>query len=145
MSELLIKQVEYGSEDYRQTLQVREQVLRIPLGLQILPKDTHGEEGHHHIAAFREGQVVASLILAPLGDSTFKIRQVSVLTSLQGTGIGRELLVWAEDFSREKQIQSIIMSARETAVGFYEKLGYKKTGAFSMEVDLPHWTMEKKL
>ena len=37
------------------------------------------------------------------------------------------------------------MHARETAVGFYEKLGYKVVGDKFTEVTIPHYVMEKKL
>ncbi len=39
----------------------------------------------------------------------------------------------------------MIMHARKTAVGFYEKLGYKVTGKEFVEITIPHVVMEKKL
>ncbi|HRF26714.1 MAG TPA: GNAT family N-acetyltransferase [Ferruginibacter sp.] len=37
------------------------------------------------------------------------------------------------------------MHARDSAVGFYEKLGYKVIGEGFMEVNLPHHLMVKEL
>jgi predicted GNAT family N-acyltransferase len=37
------------------------------------------------------------------------------------------------------------MHARKTAVGFYEKLGYKRIGNEFLEVTIPHYAMEKAL
>jgi predicted GNAT family N-acyltransferase len=38
-----------------------------------------------------------------------------------------------------------MMHARDSAIGFYEKFGYKVTGAPFTEVNLPHRLMEKQL
>jgi predicted GNAT family N-acyltransferase len=37
------------------------------------------------------------------------------------------------------------MHARQTAVGFYQKLGYSITGEPFEEVTIPHYIMEKAL
>ena len=39
----------------------------------------------------------------------------------------------------------MILHARETAVVFYEKLGYSSLGDQFEEVTIPHWAMEKRL
>jgi predicted GNAT family N-acyltransferase len=37
------------------------------------------------------------------------------------------------------------MHARESAVGFYEKLGYQINSDVFNEVNIPHYVMEKRL
>jgi predicted GNAT family N-acyltransferase len=37
------------------------------------------------------------------------------------------------------------MHARKTALGFYEKLGYRVAGDEFIEVTIPHYVMEKDL
>ncbi|MEJ7682070.1 MAG: GNAT family N-acetyltransferase [Segetibacter sp.] len=37
------------------------------------------------------------------------------------------------------------MHARKSAVGFYEKLGYKIVGDEFLELNIPHYIMEKQL
>jgi predicted GNAT family N-acyltransferase len=39
----------------------------------------------------------------------------------------------------------MVMNARKTAVGFYEKLGYNAKGDEFEEVTIPHFLMEKTL
>ena len=39
----------------------------------------------------------------------------------------------------------LIMHARDTAIGFYEKFGYQITGNPFTEVGLPHHVMQKEL
>jgi ribosomal protein S18 acetylase RimI-like enzyme len=70
---------------------------------------------------------------------------MAVTSGLQGKGIGRVLLVFAENIARDKGFKKITMNARKNALGFYEKLGYKVVGDEFLEVTLPHFTMEKEL
>jgi len=39
----------------------------------------------------------------------------------------------------------MVMHARKTALGFYEKLGYNVVGDEFTEVTIPHFVMEKNL
>jgi len=52
---------------------------------------------------------------------------------------------FAENIARDRGFQKITMHARKTAVGFYEKLGYRVCGQEFEEVTIPHYVMEKLL
>lgn len=59
-------------------------------------------------------------------DSTHaKIERVSVLKQYRGTGVGRIAITAAEEWLKEQGIEKIQINSRDTAIGFYEKLGYK--------------------
>jgi GNAT superfamily N-acetyltransferase len=49
----------------------------------------------------------------------------------QGRGVGRALLAFVEELARRRGIEELHLSSSLTAVGFYERLGYRKTGAES--------------
>jgi len=70
---------------------------------------------------------------------------MAVHKSQQGKGVGGQLLHFAENVARHKGYRSMLMHARKTAVGFYEKLGYKVKGDEFEEVTIPHFLMEKTL
>jgi GNAT superfamily N-acetyltransferase len=70
---------------------------------------------------------------------------MAVLSGLQGKGIGRVLMTFAENIARDRGYRKINMHARKTAVGFYEKLGYSISGPEFEEVTIPHFEMEKEL
>jgi GNAT superfamily N-acetyltransferase len=70
---------------------------------------------------------------------------MAVPDKLQGKGIGASIMSFAETLARDKGFKKMIMHARDTAIGFYEKFGYKKKGHSFLEVNLPHHVMEKKL
>ena len=50
---------------------------------------------------------------------------MAVKNNLQRKGIGASIMSFVETLSRDKGYKKIIMHARKTAIGFYEKLGYK--------------------
>ena len=70
---------------------------------------------------------------------------MAVSPVLQGKGIGRVLMVFAENIARDRGYRRLTMHARKTAIGFYEKLGYKTQGEEFQEVTIPHFEMDKEL
>jgi ribosomal protein S18 acetylase RimI-like enzyme len=55
------------------------------------------------------------------------------------------MMLFAETLARDKGYKKLMMHARDTAIGFYEKQGYKTLGEQFIEVSLPHHLMEKLL
>ena len=135
----------HGTKEYEDTLVLRNEVLRKPLGLSYDPRELAEEDDSFHIATRLEGKVVACLVLKPLDERCIKMRQLAVRESFQGKGFGRELVNYAESFAKERGYSEIVLHARETARGFYDKLGYTSEGESFLEVGLPHVAMGKKL
>jgi predicted GNAT family N-acyltransferase len=52
---------------------------------------------------------------------------------------------FAENVARDAGFTSMIMNARKSAQGFYEKLGYKADGKEFIEVTIPHYEMRKNI
>ena len=137
--------IEHGSGEYEETVALRDEVLRKPLGLSYDPAELAGEKDSFHLALRKENELVACLVLKPLDERCIKMRQLAVRESSQGKGCGRELVNYAESFVRERGYAEIVLHARETARGFYWKLGYVAEGDFFTEVGLPHLLMRKML
>lgn len=53
-----------------------------------------------------------------------KIERVATVSFARGKGAGRLAIEAAEEWIREKGCKKIIITSRDEAVGFYEKLGY---------------------
>jgi predicted GNAT family N-acyltransferase len=70
---------------------------------------------------------------------------MAVNNNLQGKGIGASIMSFAENLARDKGYHKLVMHARKSAVGFYEKFGYKVVGDEFTEVKLPHHVMEKRI
>lgn len=138
--------IAFGSAQYRQTLHLRETVLRIPLGLTLSEADVHGEDGQWHFALL-DGRdaLLASVVAVPLGDGFFKLRQMAVRADLQGLGLGSRLLAEVERQLLAQGARSIILHARVSIVPFYQMLGYLSEGEDFMEVTIAHRCMRKIL
>jgi predicted GNAT family N-acyltransferase len=54
-------------------------------------------------------------------------------------------MIFAENIARDLGYKKLCMHARQTAVGFYQKLGYSISGEPFEEVTIPHYIMEKVL
>lgn len=138
--------IEYASPEYDESVALRYEVLRKPLGLQFSAEQLSAEWSDMHLAAFDEqGKIVGILLLTPLNDHTVKMRQVAVLPSCQGKGVGQAMVDYAEELARSKGFSHISLHARETAVPFYLKLSYEIMGDRFEEVGIPHFKMEKKI
>lgn len=142
---LEIAQIDYGSGHYRDAVKLRRRVLRRPLGLDFTDEQLAQERVDTHIAAYLDGELVGSLILTKLDGSVVKLRQMVVRPDRQGRGLGARMVAFAEKLVAERGCREIVLHARESAVGFYERAGYLPTGHAFMEVTIPHRKMVKRL
>ena len=142
---MALKIIDYGSSEYNQMLTLRNEILRKPLGLSFSQKDVEEEKENLFIGAFEDDELLGCCMLVKENDSTVKLRQMAVKNDLQGKGIGRALMNFAENLARDHGYRKIIMHARKHATGFYEKMGYKVCSPEFSEVTIPHFVMEKKL
>jgi N-acetylglutamate synthase-like GNAT family acetyltransferase len=140
-----LKQIDHGTEEYKQMIMLREQVLRQPLGLTFTEEELANEKDELLIAAFDDDEIIGCCMLCKVDENTLRLRQMAVDDNVQGKGIGASILSFAENLARDKGYTTIIMHARNSAIGFYEKLGFKIKGDEFYEVNLPHHLMEKEL
>lgn len=142
---MALKQIDHGSKEYQQMIKLRNEILRQPLGLSFTPDELAKEKEDILIGAFDDDQMLACCMLTKAEHNCLRLRQMAVQNNLQGKGIGASMMNFAETLARDKGYKKLIMHARETAIGFYEKLGYKVVGDRFTEVTIPHFVMEKKL
>jgi len=140
-----LKQIDHGSNEYKQMVALRYSILREPLGMNFTAEELEKEKDHILIAAFEEEDMLGCCMLKKIDHHTLQLRQMAVKNNLQRKGIGASIISFAENISRDKGYRSIIMHARDTAIGFYEKFGYKVKGEPFTEINLPHHIMEKRI
>ncbi|WP_298536142.1 GNAT family N-acetyltransferase [uncultured Algibacter sp.] len=79
-------------------------------------------------------------------ESQYQLRGMAVLENFQRTGIGYELLNYAENLLKAKNTNTIWCNAREVALHFYKKNGYTIFGLpFNIGDIGLHYTMYKNL
>lgn len=137
--------VEYGSPEYDLTVELRREVLRRHLGLDFSPQQLAVEEGDVHLAHIEDESVLGCLILSKVDDRTLRMRQVAIHPDHQRRGLGLNLVEAAEVAAGEQGFRKIVLHARETAVPFYLRLGYRIEGESFEEVGLPHRAMTKSI
>ncbi|MGN6617880.1 MAG: GNAT family N-acetyltransferase [Ilyomonas sp.] len=142
---MAIRIIDHGSKEYTQMVELRYNLLRKPLRLQFDEEELNREKDDIHIGCFEDDHLEGCCLLTQTDPSTVRLRQMVVISGLQGKGIGRVLLQFAENIARDRGYKKILMHARKSAVGFYEKLGYNVVGEEFEEVTIPHYVMEKKL
>ncbi|MBD0331626.1 MAG: GNAT family N-acetyltransferase [Chitinophagaceae bacterium] len=142
---MALKIIDHGTPEYQQMLKLRDDILRKPLGLSFSSEEIEKEKHNLLIAAYEDDQMLGCCMLVEEDPKTVRLRQMAVLNNLQGKGIGRALMQFAENLARDRGYKKITMHARKNAVGFYEKMGYKTMGDEFEEITIPHYLMEKKL
>jgi predicted N-acetyltransferase YhbS len=142
----VIKQIPFGSVQYEAMKRLREEVLRLPIGLGLSEIDLQGEENQFHFAAVLEGGSIAgTALLKPLSPTLVKLRQMAIAPSLQGAGLGRRMVRFIEGYARKAGYEAIELNARVYAQPFYERLGFAAQGSHFIEVTLPTIKMVKRL
>ena len=124
---------------------LRNEILRKPLGLFFTEEELEKEKDDILMGAFEDDRLLGCCLLSPMDKITVRLRQMAVSNNMQGKGVGRALMIFAENIARDLGYRKLFMHARKTARGFYEKLGYAVTGDEFMEVTIPHHIMEKAL
>jgi ribosomal protein S18 acetylase RimI-like enzyme len=140
-----IYEVAHGSPEYWATVELRSSILRKPIGLRYKPGELEDEKNARHIVCYRGNRLVGCLMLFPREGGDVQMRQVAVVPELHRRGIGKALVEYSETLARNAGYRRMILHARETALAFYENLGYARLGDRFEEVTLPHWAMEKRL
>jgi len=126
-------------------VQLRLDILRKPLGLNFDSIELEKEKEDVLMGAFEDDKILGCCLLTRMDPATIRLRQMAVPNSMQGKGIGRALMIFAENIARDMGYRKLCMHARKTALGFYEKLGYHASGEEFFEVTIPHYIMEKQL
>lgn len=142
---MALKIIDHGSFEYKQMVKLRDDILRKPLGLALSPIELDQEKENMLIGAFEEEDMLGCCMLVEKDRASVRLRQMAVLNDLQGKGIGRALMNFAENLARDRGYATIFMHARKNVVGFYEKMGYNKVGDEFIEITIPHYVMEKRL
>lgn len=88
-----------------------------------LPNDADGE----HFGLF-EGDQLISVVSYFKDGKNAQFRKFATLDEKQGKGYGKQLLQFAIDHAKKRQVEKLWCNARKSALGFYAKFGFVETG-----------------
>jgi N-acetylglutamate synthase-like GNAT family acetyltransferase len=137
--------VPHGGAAWQECVQLRLEVLRRPLGLTFAPEALAAESADLHLAAYQGEALLGCLVLSRVDAETVRMRQVAIHPDRQRGGLGTLLVAESEVQARRLGYRTMTLHARQTAVAYYERLGYRAVGEPFVEVTIPHRTMEKRL
>ena len=66
------------------------------------------EKNNIHIGCFDDDKLEGCCMLVPVNNATIQLRQMAVIAGLQGKGIGKVLMQFAENISRDLGYKKII-------------------------------------
>jgi N-acetylglutamate synthase-like GNAT family acetyltransferase len=144
MDNISISRINYSSPRYQEVWDLREEILRKPLGLSLKNDDMSRDLVDDIFFAENNGTIIGCLLMHRLNDDEVQLRAMAVYNEWQGKGIGRLLVEAAERFAWKKGYKTVVLHARKVAMGFYESMDYTVVGDEFVEVGIPHYHMEKQ-
>ena len=123
----------------------RENIFVSELGFDISDEFVDGDEQKFlHCCLYERDNLIAYARIE-VKERSARIGRVLVQKGNRNQGFGKQIMFWAETEVLKHNISDIEVHTHDQAVGFYEKLGYKKVGDWFIEDGRNHIKMVKVL
>ncbi|NLY45448.1 MAG: GNAT family N-acetyltransferase [Tissierella sp.] len=140
-----MKSIEYGTDEYEVSIDIRNEAFRKPWGLDIRDEDLSGDKNMEMYGGYLDGKMIATVFLAEDDKDTARIKSVAILEDYRKLGLGKHLMDFIEDIARQRGYTKSNLMGRVSVEGFYHKLGYKTLSAPFDYQTIPHVEMTKDL
>jgi ribosomal protein S18 acetylase RimI-like enzyme len=126
------------------TRELRARVLRPGQRADELHFATDDIAGTFHLAVEEDGEVVGIVSFVPRQPREWQLRSMAVDPAYERRGIGRLLVDAGVERLRAAGATRVWCNARDVAIGFYERLGWRicGDGFVQEELGIPHHPME---
>jgi len=94
-----------------------------------------------HFVAYDGEQPIAAGRLREI-DSKGKVQRICVRKDYRGKQIGNDIMHLIHRTAKENDIHQLLLHAQESAIPFYEKLGYHISSEIFYEAGIPHAEMK---
>ena len=142
---MIITQPE-SQQDFERYFELRWKLLREPWKQPKGSEKDELEDRALHVMVCQDNRIPVAVGRAHFNtDVEAQIRFMAVEPRFQSTGLGAVVLKRLEDEVRQLGAKYVILHARDTAISFYESLGYKKVSTSHTLFDsIPHYLMKKE-
>ena len=130
--------------EWNEYYKIRWEILRKPLGLKEGSERDDLEDKAIHRIIKLDGQIVGVGRLHFNEERTAQIRYMAVVKNFRGKEFGKLIVSEFIKISEQNNISKIILYARESVVGFYEKLGFDIVEKAHRLEKVQHFLMERK-
>ncbi len=138
--------------DAKDTFAIRNQILRPGLAVETCYFEGDNDENTFHLGAYVDDKLcsIASFYLKNhesfSDEYQYQLRGMATLEDYSGKGLSSALLRTAFPIIKRNNVHTVWCNARSGAVGFYEKVGFKKVSdEFMIEGVGPHYLMVKHI
>ncbi|MBO1264404.1 GNAT family N-acetyltransferase [Proteiniclasticum sp. SCR006] len=136
----------------RETLPIRQKILRPYQSQEACLYDTDDAEGSFHVGAFHDMKLVSIASFCPWqheeleGTFHYRLRAMATLPEYRRMGAGKQVVQYAEEILREKGVDILWCQGRTSVTGYYERLGFLPQGdVFDYPPIGPHILLVKNL
>ena len=135
-----------SSEEFKEYDLFRWEILRKPIGKSIESLKDEYEDSSYHLIGVIDNKIIACGRLHFNSDNEAQIRYMAIDENFQRKGIGVKIIELLEAEAKKKQINKIVLNARNHVIKFYAKSGYRAVRKYEgADTGIPHTTMEKLL
>ena len=135
-----------SKDEFECYYELRWRVLRAPWNEPRGSEVDDIEQDCFHVMATDGGKVIGVGRLQYNSNNEAQIRYMAVDDNYEGNGVGSSMVSALEHEAKRTEHELIVLDAREPAVGFYEKLGYKvKNKSYLLFDSIQHYQMIKYL
>ena len=133
-------------EEFKNYDLFRWEILRKPIGKSIESLKDEYEDSSYHLIGVIDNKIIACGRLHFYNAYEAQIRYMAIDEHFQRKGIGVKVIELLEAEAKKKQINKIVLNARNHVIEFYKKSGYKSLRKYEgSDTGIPHTTMEKIL
>jgi predicted GNAT family N-acyltransferase len=127
-------------EDFFRLIRLREEVFVIEQGVPLEIELDEADDRAIHFVAVLGGEIVGTARLVVKGKSG-KIGRMAVRKKWRGKGVGAALIDFIKKYSKKRGSVGLSLHAQESALSFYERLGFAVEGDRFYEAGIPHRKM----
>lgn len=124
---------------YQKERILRNIVLLRPIGLPDHAWEMNDDKSWHFVA-MDNNSLIGCVVLFPTNKekTTAQLMQMAIDPAHQGKGVGKMLVNYLLDFSKQQGVSEVTCHSRKNVNPFYQKLGFEIYGEAFTEVGIPH-------
>ena len=136
-----------SSNDMDTYFHFRWKLLRAPWNQPIGSEKDELEDSAFHIMATNDQDIIVGVgRIHTIDITTAQIRYMAVSPENRNQGIGSMIINTLELQARSENISKLILNARDSAIGFYQRHSYQSIGkAHTLYNQISHTQMQKEL
>mgnify|MGYP006441147931 FL=1 len=130
--------------NFAQCILIRTQVFVIEQNISAEIETDEWENDSTHYLLREDNKALATARSRLIDENTVKIERVAVLKEVRSQGVGRELMRYLlQDIHSQPNLETIKLGSQNSAIPFYEKLGFQVIGEEYLDAEIPHHLMVK--